>query len=240
MSKKKRPDFIFNSILVLIIFLYIFMLLIVPTEIAFSDSTVAFVKGDANIALTIAGIVFFIINTAIYLDLLKKKIFKISTLSGKQLSVQKKHPRKMQKDLIIGIILYFLISNIIILSASLNVLFSRYTLTKQGITHYNFLNQTTQTYALKSFYDFEIGTQVYSSRFGTASYFYVDTDGPVNISFIKIHGRTKALEFMKELKDKYNVGINKKDIQYFKKKAGYNNWNMEDKKLFSAIFELNF
>ena len=115
MSKKKTCDFIFSFIFFMIIVSYILMLFIVPSEIAFCDSAVVFVKSDVNIFLVIVGILFLIINTAVYLDMLKKKIFKISNLSGKQLSIQKKHPRKIHKDLIIGIVLYFLLSNFIIL-----------------------------------------------------------------------------------------------------------------------------
>lgn len=238
MSKKKNFDFIFISIFFLIIAFYLLMLFVAPSEIAFRDSAAVFVKKDANIFLVIAGIFFFIINTAVYLDMLKKKIFKISPLSGKQLSVHKKHPRKIQKDVIVGIIVYFLVSNFIIFLALFNVLFSRYTLSKHGVAHYNFLNQKTENYDLKTFDYFELGTEVYSSRTGTSMHFYIKTDGQVNISFMKISSRKKALELMKELKDNYNTAINEEDIQYFKKKAGYHNWSDEEKKLFSDVFEL--
>lgn len=238
MSKKKTCDFIFSFIFFMIIVSYILMLFIVPSEIAFCDSAAVFVKSDVNIFLVIVGILFLIINTAVYLDMLKKKIFKISNLSGKQLSVQKKHPRKIHKDLIIGIVLYFLLSNFIILYATLDALFPRYTLTKYEVAYYNLLNQKTQKYDLKNFNNFELGTQVYSSRTGTSMHFCIETDGPVNLSFMKIHNRKQALELMAKLKESYNTKIDKNDIRLFQRKSGYTSWTIEERELFSSIFDL--
>lgn len=239
MSKKKQqPNFIFNLILILIIFSYVLILFIVPSKIAFSDSTTVFVKSDVNKILLVIGIIFLIINTHICLNLFKRKIYKISSVKGKQLSVQKKHPSKIPKDLITGIILYFLISNLIIVYASFDALFSRYTLTKHGIDYYNFSSQKIQSFDLNSFDRFEIGTQVYSSRIGTSLYFYVRTDGAVNLLFMKTHNRKQVLELMAELKNSYNTTIYKNDIRRFQRKIGYANWSVEEKKLFSYIFEL--
>ena len=238
MSKKDYPSFIFNLIFIIIVFSYVLILFIIPSKIAFSDSTTVFVKSAAKKIILVAGIIFFIINIYIYLDLLKRRIYKISSVKGKQLSVQKKHPSKMSKGLIAGIVLYFLISNFIIVYASFDTLFSRYTLTKHGVDYYNFLGKKVQNFDLKSFDRFEIGTQVYSSRTGTSLYFYVKTNGLVNLFFIKTNNRNQVLELMAELKKSHNVTIDKNDIRRFQRKTGYDNWSVEEKKLFSYVFEL--
>lgn len=237
-SRKKYSHKLINLIFILILSLYLLMLLVVPSKIAFSDSATVFIKSNVNYILLILGIIFLIINTNIYLSFLKRKIYKISNVRGKQLSVQKKHPRKMAKDLIAFLIIYFFVSNLIIFYSSFNVIFSRYALTKNGVECYNFLGQRVERFDLESFNRFEIGTQYSSSRTGSSVNFYIKTDGPITISFNKIHDKKQALELMAKLKESYNTKVDKNDIRLFQRKSGYTSWSIEERKLFSEIFDL--
>ena len=235
--KYKNREIIEILSFAIVLILYWGFLYLIPHEIIFKNPQIIYIKRNVNIVFVILGFILFLINFSLIADFIIKKIRKQDGLSEKQKSITRKKGKKNRLSLKLFIVVYFILTNLFIVSSQMNMCFSRYELSRYKVVKYNFMNKIVEEYKLNEFSSISLTPTIYSSRTGTTSKILVKLNGPINITFKEGQKFKLRLIFFIDLKNNFpNIRIEKQDLLRFKKHVFHENTLTENEKLFNEIF----
>lgn len=237
-QKKAKLQDVISIIFIFLLILFWTLICILHNKNAYSYDNVISNRGNANISLGFISILFSLINPfIIYSSILNKK--KEKTEQSKTATVRRKKQPVHTQELKIFAMCYFIITTIIFLFGTTNMLFSRHTLTKNSIITYNFLNKPVQEYKLnQNFnYEFKVTAERRYKSIKSHGVLYLYLYGQKNFHFKINYSKLSNLSFLKTIKDNYGAGYDKEKIDLFKYYSKFGTWPQEKQKLFNEIFE---